>query len=119
DRTHDTGQVHREPCFLQHARDLCRRKKLNSAVCDQNDNDNRAHYPAGPQAVMQGHSFRHLMQVHGFRHLSFSDGWIPCSELTVPPMYDKRRQSELTVLSAMNNTEARKCRISNPSSFSQ
>ena len=26
DRTNDTGQVHREPGFLQHARDLCRRK---------------------------------------------------------------------------------------------
>src|SRR5580698_6106527 len=49
DRTHDTGQVHREPGFLRHARDLCRREKLNSAVCHQSDNDNRAHYPAGPQ----------------------------------------------------------------------
>ena len=26
-----TGQVHREPGFLQHARDLCRREKLNGA----------------------------------------------------------------------------------------
>src|ERR1700733_168318 len=77
DRTHDTGQVHREPGFLQRARDLCRREKLNSAVCHQSDNDNRAHYPAGPQAVMQGHSFRHVMQVHSFGHLSFSDGGIP------------------------------------------
>src|SRR3984885_9529520 len=77
DRTHDKGQVHREPGFLQHARDLCRREKLNSAVCHQSDNDKRAHYPAGPQAVMQGHSFRHVMQVHSFGHLSFSDGGIP------------------------------------------
>ena len=46
DRTHDTGQVHREPGFLQHARDLCRREKLNSAVCRQSDNDKRAHDPA-------------------------------------------------------------------------
>src|SRR4030088_2678677 len=74
DRTHDTGQVHREPGFLQHARDLCRREKLNSAVCHQSNNDKRAHYPAGPQGAMQGHSFRHLMQVHSFGHLSFSDG---------------------------------------------
>src|SRR5258705_9088481 len=74
DRTDDTGQVHREPGFLQHARDLCRREKLNSAVCQQSDNDKRAHYPAGPQDAMQGHSFRHLMQVHSFGHLSFSDG---------------------------------------------
>ena len=77
DRTHDTGQVHREPGFLQHARDLCRREKLNSAVCRQSDNDKRAHYPAGPQAAMQGHSFRRLMQAHSFGHLSFSDGGIP------------------------------------------
>src|SRR6185437_5459051 len=77
DRTHDTGQVHREPGFLQHASDLCRREKLNSAVCHQSDNDKRAHYPAGPQGAMQGHSFRHLMQVHRFGHLSFSDGGIP------------------------------------------
>ena len=61
DRTHDTGQVHREPGFLQHARDLRRREKLNSAVRRQSDNDNRAHDPAGPQAEMQGHSFRRLM----------------------------------------------------------
>jgi hypothetical protein len=55
DRTHGTGQVHREPGFLQHARDLCRYEKLNSPVCHQSDNDNRAHYPAGPQGTMQGH----------------------------------------------------------------
>src|SRR6202795_1994087 len=77
DRTNDAGQVHREPGFLQHARDLCRREKLNSAVCHQRDTDKRAHYPAGPQGAMQGHSFRHLMQVHSFGHLSFSDGGIP------------------------------------------
>src|SRR6516225_7997107 len=61
DRTHDTGQFHREPGFLQHARDLCRREKLNSAVCHQSDHDKRAHYPAGPQSAMRGHG------------LSFSD----------------------------------------------
>src|ERR1700683_4096085 len=55
DRTHDTGQVRREPGFLQHARDLCRREKLNGPVCRQHDDDNRAHYPAGPRAAMQGH----------------------------------------------------------------
>ena len=52
-------------------------RKVNSAVCHQSDNDKRAHYPAGPQGAMQGHSFRHLMQVHSFGHLSFSDGGIP------------------------------------------
>jgi impB/mucB/samB family len=55
-----------KPGFLQHARNLCRREKLNSAVCHQSDNDERAHYPAGPQGAMQDHSFRHLMQVHSF-----------------------------------------------------
>ena len=74
DRTHDTGPVHREPSFLQHARDLGRREKLSSAVCHQSDDDNRAHDPAGPQGAMQGQSFRHLMQVHSFGHLYFSDG---------------------------------------------
>ena len=76
DRTHDTGQVHREPSFLQHARDLCWREKLDHAVCRQSDNDKRAHYPAGPQGSMQGRSFRYLMKVHGFGHLllSLSDG---------------------------------------------
>ena len=63
DGTHDTGQVDREPGFLQRARDLCRREKLNSPICHQSDNDNRAHYPAGPRAAMQGHKFRHVMQV--------------------------------------------------------
>src|ERR1700684_1632252 len=77
DRPHDTGQVHREPGFLQRARDLCRREKLNSAVCHQSDNDKRAHYPAGPQGAMQGRGFRHPMQFHGFEHLSFSYGGIP------------------------------------------
>src|ERR1700722_12611891 len=71
DRTHDAGQVHREPGFLQHARDLCRRENLNSAVCHQSDNDKRAHYPAGPQGAMRGHNFRHL---------SFSDVGIPMFE---------------------------------------
>src|ERR1700676_1845725 len=85
DRTHDTGQVHREPGFLQHARDLCRREKLNSAVCHQSDNDKRAHYPAGPQGAMHGHSFRQLMQVHSFGHLSFSDGGYQYLEVTVSP----------------------------------
>src|SRR6202522_3225318 len=117
DRTHDTGQVHGEPGFLQHARDLCRREKLNSAVCHQSDNDERAHYPAGPQGAMHGHSFRHW-QVHSFGHLSFSDGGYQYWELTVSLRYDKRRGNELTVLSAVNNTEARQCRISTPSSFS-
>src|ERR1700757_3463251 len=42
DRTHDTGQVHREPGFLQHARNLCRHEKLNSPVCYQSANDERA-----------------------------------------------------------------------------
>ena len=42
DRTHDAGQVHREFGFVQHARDLCRREKLNSAVRRQSDNDSRA-----------------------------------------------------------------------------
>src|SRR5258708_17602600 len=74
DRTHDTGQVHREPGFLQHARDLCRREKLNSAVCYQSDHDKRAHYPAGPQGAVQGQSLRQLMQVHSLGHLSSSDG---------------------------------------------
>jgi hypothetical protein len=77
DRTHNAGQVDREPGFLQHARDLCRREKLNSAVCDQGDNDKHARYPAGPQGAMQGHSLRHLMQVQGFGHLSFSVWGIP------------------------------------------
>src|SRR5258708_12823364 len=107
DRTHDTGQVHREPGFPQQARDLCRREKLNSAVCQQSDNNKRAHYPAGPQGAMQGHSFGHLMQVHSFGHLSFSDGGIPYSELIVSLRYDKHRGNELTVLSMVNNTEAR------------
>src|ERR1700722_12034893 len=93
-------------------------KKLNRAVCHQSDNDKRAHYPAGPQGAMQGHSFRHLMQVHSFGHVSFSDGGYQYSELTVSLRYDNHRGSELTVLSTVNNTEARKCRISNPSSFS-
>src|SRR5246127_1918802 len=83
DRTHDTGQVHREPGFLQHARDLCRREKLNSAVCYQSDHDKRAHYPAGPQDAMQGQSLRQLMQVHSFGHFSSSDGGIPYSELNL------------------------------------
>src|SRR5271156_5450107 len=89
DRTHDTGQVHREPGFLQHARNLCRREKLNSAVCHQSDNDKRAHYPAGPQGAMQGHGFRQLMQFHGFGHLSFSDGGYQYLERTVSLRYDK------------------------------
>src|SRR5271170_1419264 len=118
DRTHDTGQVHREPGFLRHARDLCRREKLNTAVCHQSDNDNRAHYPAGPQGAMQSHRFRHLMQVRSFGHWSFSDGGSQYPELIVSLRYDKHRGNELTVLSAVNNTEARQCRISNPSSFS-
>src|ERR1700733_3115552 len=119
DRTHDTGQVHREPGFLQHARDLRRREKLNSAVHRQSDNDRSAQYPDGQQGgAMQGHSFRRRMQVHSCGHLSFSDGGIPYSELTVSLRYDKHRGNELTVLSPVNNTEARKCRISNPSSFS-
>lgn len=61
DRTHDAGNVHREPGFLQHARDLCWHEKLNNPVCHQSDNDKRAHYPAGPQGAMQGHSFSHLL----------------------------------------------------------
>jgi hypothetical protein len=72
DRTHDTGQVHREAGFLQHARDLRRREELNTAVRHQSANDKSAHYPAGPLGVMQGHSFRRLMQVQSFRHLPFS-----------------------------------------------
>src|SRR6185437_9391015 len=48
DRTDDTGQVHREAGFLQRARDLRRREKLNGAVCRQSKNDGRAQYPAGP-----------------------------------------------------------------------
>src|SRR5713226_4305952 len=68
DGAHDTGQVRREPGFLQHARDLRRREKLNSAVCHQSENDKRAHYPAGPQGAMQGHSLSCLMQVHSFGH---------------------------------------------------
>src|SRR5882672_9560088 len=68
DRTHDTGQVHGEPGFLQHARDLCRREKLNGAVCHQSDNDKRTHDPAGPQGATQGQSLRHLVQVHSFGH---------------------------------------------------
>src|ERR1700722_18631409 len=93
-------------------------KKLNRAVCHQSYNDKRAHYPAGPQGAMQGHSFRHLMQVHSFGHLSFSDGGIPYSEPIVSLRYDKHWANERTVISVVNNTEARKCRISNPSSFS-
>src|ERR1700723_3055309 len=77
DRTHDTGQVHREPGFLQHARDLCRREKLNSAVCHQSDNDQRTHDLAGPQGAMQGRGFRHPMQFQSLEHLSFSYGGIP------------------------------------------
>src|ERR1700733_10987493 len=91
DRTHDTGQVHREAGFLQHARDLCRRVELIGAVRHQSDNDKRAHHPAGPQCAVQGHSFRRLTQVHSFGHLSFSDGGIPYSELTVSLGYDKHR----------------------------
>ena len=67
------GQVHREPGFLQHARDLRRREKLNSAVRRESDNDKRAHYPAGPQRAMQGHGFRRVMQIYSVGHLSFSD----------------------------------------------
>src|SRR6202163_814011 len=108
DRTHGTGQVHREPGFLQHARDPCRREKLNSAVCHQSDNDKRAHYPAGPQGAMQDHSFRRLMQVHSFGHWHSPMGGSPYSKPTVSPRYDKHRGIELTVLSVVNNTEARK-----------
>jgi hypothetical protein len=51
--------------------------------------------------------------------LSFSDGGrSPYSELTVSLGYDKHRENELTVLSVVNNAEGRKCKISNPSSFS-
>jgi hypothetical protein len=77
DRTQDPGQLDREPGFLQHARDLRRRDKLNSAVCHQSDNNERAHYPAGPQGAMQGRGFRHPMQFHSFEHWSLSDGGIP------------------------------------------
>src|ERR1700719_1713632 len=99
DRTHDTRQVHREPGFLQHARDLCWREKLNSAVCYQSDHDKRAHHPAGPQGAMQGQSLRQLMQVHSFGHLSFSAGGSHIrSSLTVSLRYDKHRGNELTVL---------------------
>ena len=73
DRTHHMGQAHREPGFLQHARNLCRCEKLNKAIRYQSDNDNRAHYPAGPKGTMQGYGFRQLMQDHSFGHLSFSD----------------------------------------------
>src|SRR5271170_5541274 len=66
DRTHDTGQVHREPGFQQHARDRRRREKLDSAVCHKSENDNRAHYPAGPLAAMQDDGFTQLMQVQSF-----------------------------------------------------
>src|ERR1700733_9668382 len=88
DWTHDTGQVHREPGFLVHARDLCRREKLDSAVCHQSDNDKRAHHPAGPQGTMQGHDFGRLMQGHSFGHLSFSLWGIPYSEPTVSLYYE-------------------------------
>ena len=110
DRTHDTGQVHREPGFLQHARDLRRREKLNSAVCHQSDNDNRAHDPAGPMGAMQGHGFRRPMQVHGFRHLSFSKGvtLLRGVLLTVSLECDKHRGIELTVLSMENNSKVTK-----------
>jgi DNA-binding transcriptional LysR family regulator len=47
------------------------------------------------------------MQILGFGHLSFSGGGISWWDPTVSLRYDKDRENEITVLFAMNNTEAR------------
>ena len=110
--------IAKNPVSCKHARDLCRREKLNSArSATRAINDKRAHYPAGPQGAMQGHSFKGAPDAGSwFRTLVISSvGGIPIfrSLLCLLGMINIRG-NELTVLSMVNNTEARKCRISNP-----